>query len=128
MDFVDAKQRAGIIIPGDFRGVDITVRSAETGEILTDVKWVMSAQTFPTAARVEDDGTAQLPLLKTNYTTFMAVADREKPEGVDYTWFSNPDKQEPINPTDDEATIWLTPVPIQGLYAGSGTDFGGMLG
>lgn len=121
----------GVIIPGVFRPVDVTVVDPD-GDPLPEVDWVMSAGTFPTAARVDEQARATLYLLKTEYQDFMGVAERTvgDGEGADYTWYNPPDGlQESINPVRDKsAEVVLNPVEIKGLWVGAGTDFGGMLG
>jgi hypothetical protein len=133
-DHAESTDVSGILIPGAFRPVDVTVVDPD-GNPLPEVDWVLSTGVFPTAARISDDGRGDLPCLATTYTAFQGIASREGgPDGVKYTWF-NPATdedgnrlQEPIGPLDDEAEIVLEPVQIKGLYVGAGTDFGGMLG
>lgn len=118
---------SGIIIPGDFRRVDVAIVDPD-GEPLTEVDWVMSAGTFPTAARVNDDGLATLWLLPVEYDQFMGVAERDG-GNVDYTWYSASEEQEVITPvTDDTGEIVLNPGELTGMFAGPGVDFGGQLG
>lgn len=112
---------AGIVIPGDFARV--VVRCVDTkGEPLENVEWVMSSGTFPTAARVDDNGEAYLWLLATEYESFMAVASSGS---LDLTWYSSAEEQEPINPVQqDVGTIVLEPRFVGGTNAGPGVSFG----
>lgn len=111
----------GVVIPGAFYRVRVRCVD-ESGEPLGSVKWVMSAGTFPTAAPVDNDGYANLWLLGTTYTTFMAVADSG---GVDLTWYSSTDAQQAVNPLDDDAAeVVLSERYIGGLNASGGVSLG----
>ena len=92
----------------------------------------MSGSVFPTAARVEqEDGetTARLWLLNVAYDEFQVLARSER-AGVDYVWYEPPDNngEALIGADQNEATLVFETRRIAGLFAGTGTDFGGMLG
>lgn len=122
----------GISIPGVFLPVDVVVRDPD-GNRLPQVKWIMSAGVFPTAARVDANAEATMRLLGTTYTEFMAVAedDTSETEFLDYAWYTGAQDQEPVAPlSQDSAEIVITPERVEmeggptGLSAGSGVNFG----
>jgi len=115
----------GVVIPADFNAVRVVCVDPE-GKRLTDVDWVMARGSFPTAARVDDNAEADLWLLRTAYTDFMAVANRDGGD-VDYAWYSPAEDQEPITGNDDTGVIVLDSAEIKGFDAGRGVDFGGNL-
>ena len=112
---------SGIVIPGSFGRVRVEVVDP-AGEPLDNVEWVMSASTFPTAARVDNNGEANLWLLGTTYSDFMAVASSGS---IDLTWYSSTSQQPGINPLNQSTgTIVLEPVYVGGLNAGGGASIG----
>jgi len=115
----------GVVIPADFNAVRVVCVDPE-GKRLTDVDWVMARGSFPTAARVDDNAEADLWLLRTAYTDFMAVANRDGGD-VNYAWYSPAEDQEPITGNDDTGVIVLDSAEIKGFDAGRGVDFGGNL-
>jgi hypothetical protein len=113
----------GLLIPGDFRSLDVEIRDTDGG-LVTNAKYVLVRGSFVSGAPVVG-GKATLPLLQTSYQSFMVVVDDPI---ADLTWYEG-ETQTPVNPIqDDTATIVVEPVDVGGLYAGSGVDFGGMLG
>lgn len=116
---------ASVIIPAGFYLVECEVVDTD-GNTLEDAKWIQSAGTFPTAAKVDDDGMAYLWLLGTAYDSFMCIVDDGEQAGLDYTWYWAADSQEPITPTtQDTGTIVINPErPATPLQAGSGVFFG----
>ena len=105
----------GVSIPGVFLPVDVVVRDAD-GNRLPEVKWIMSAGVFPTAARVDENAEATMRLLGTTYTEFMAVAedDVSGTEFLDYAWYTGSQEQEPIAPlSQDTAEILITPERVE---------------
>jgi hypothetical protein len=126
-DFETGETIAGVIVPGDFRDVEVEVVDTDGDPVETAV-YIISNDALPTATRITG-GKGRLPLLSTTYTEFTVIGARKEPgEGVDYAWYSVGELQEPIGPTDSSGTIVVDPSKIAGLYAGSGVDFGGMLG
>jgi hypothetical protein len=114
----------GVPIPNAFRPVSVKIEDPQ-GRPLSDAIWIMSGGQFPTAARVDDEGRARLYLLSIQYSTFQLLGSSDRP-GVDYVWYQAKDAE--IGPLTDSATLTFKKKKIKGLYAGTGADFGGMLG
>ncbi|ACV46610.1 hypothetical protein [Halomicrobium mukohataei] len=121
----------GIVIPtGNFRRVHVTLKDTD-GQPLSDAVWVQSAGVFPTAARVDDNGEADLWLLNVLYETFVVIASSDR-SGVDYVWYQladddDVDGTQTIGTQDREATLYFDPVKLKGLSVGRGGNLGGPL-
>ncbi|WP_126967208.1 hypothetical protein [Halomicrobium mukohataei] len=101
------------------------------GQPLSDAVWVQSAGVFPTAARVDDNGEADLWLLNVLYETFVVIASSDR-SGVDYVWYQladddDVDGTQTIGTQDREATLYFDPVKLKGLSVGRGGNLGGPL-
>ncbi len=116
---------SGVVVPGDFRGVEVTVVTPD-GERLTEVNQLLALDPFAVSTPIDKDGRGTLSLLQTTYTDFRAIAKRPGSDTVQYAWFEGMANSIGIN--QREAEIVVQPVEIKGLHAGGGADFGGMLG
>jgi len=116
----DPSTRSGIIVPGDFRGVDVRVVDPE-GEPLTEVAQLLVLYPFPVSTQIDDDGVGKLPLLKTVYSQFRGLVP--KSESLGFEWYEAVEGQQ-IDQFQDEAVIALKPSYPGGTNAGAGVDFG----
>lgn len=114
-----------VLVPGDFRGVDVLVVDPQ-GEPIGDVDQLLVLNPFPSSTSINENGRGVLPCLSASYTSFRGLAGRS--EKVGYTWYEGGDDADNvISPQDDSAVIVLDPAEIKGMDAGRGIDFGGNL-
>jgi hypothetical protein len=120
----DAYSR-GVIIPGAFYQVDVTVYGSD-GNRMKNALYVGNLGVFPTLAKVGDDGTATLSLLGTVYEEFIVFAESGN-KGVDYAWYST-DESTRINAVEDRTgDIYVKETPIEsggGLSIATGVNLG----
>jgi len=116
------KMRNAVLVPGDFRGVEVVVVDPK-GDPLPEVEQLLVLSPFPSSTKINDEGVGQIPMLSASYTDFRGLAPRD--EEVGYVWYEDVDNV--IGPQDDEAVIVLDPAEVKGLYAGPGISMGGTL-
>lgn len=92
---IELKPDTGVIIPGDFVGVDIVVRDQDGNE-LPEVIRVLSADKPSLAAQIDDTARGTIQLLQNTYENFYAIADTGE-DGYRITWLSTDDTKE-LNP------------------------------
>jgi hypothetical protein len=126
----DHARELSVKVPAGYYGVDVVLRDAVTEERMGGVQYVTTPGRLGIISSVDEKGEGVVYLRPSDYTEFLALAERDAtPEGVDYTWYVDADRQDPINPLHhDEATIWLRSTTLTGMHAGNGFNSGGPLG
>lgn len=117
-------QPRSLIVPtSSFNRMAVEVVDPE-GEPIPEIDWLMSANIFPTAARIDDSGVGIMWLLSVTYSNFMAVADIGQGR-YNLVWFSSVEEQTNILPTQqDFGTIVVEPVYPGNLNVRSGVSMG----